>query len=136
MAASYATLAGRVAAQVAAFRSSELPGTEDKYFILPAPATAKSVHSARYYILSRGGSLPDTASLTLEVFNLDGTLQRTVSIGAVDLAAAGSGVWTAIPLSGQAADLTVQPGEFLAFRCAIAAGGDLDIRPMFEVEVR
>ncbi len=131
----YSAVIGRVAGDVAAFRSQQAP---DIYYIFPAPAASKTIQSAHFYLLSRTGSYGGSATLALEVIRFDGALQHTASSGSIDLAAAAASAWTGVALSGTADDLVVDAGEFLAFHFHLdgAAGGDLDVRPMFEVEVQ
>ena len=130
----YSAVIGRVASQVAAFRSAQ--GT-DIYYIFPAPASQKTVHKARFYILARTGSYGGTATLTLEILDYAGALQHSVSAAGVDMEAAAPGAWTDLTLSGTPADLEILPGEFLAFHFQLdgSSGGNLDVRPVFEVEV-
>ncbi len=132
--ADYSAIAGRLAGEVAAFQSAE---ATDIYFVFPAPATTKTVRSARFYILSRSGSYAGDATMTLEIYDLAGSAQHLVSASPVDMQAAATGAWTDVTLSGTAGDLEITPGEFLAFHFALsgAAGNDLDVRPIFEVEV-
>ncbi len=132
----YTRVIGQLAGAAAAFRSNR---GADLYYVFPAPATQKTVQSARLYILDRTGTYSaGTAALTLEVFDFAGTSQRTVSAASLDLQAAASGAWTVITLSGTTGDLQINPGEFLAFHLNLSGGaaGDLDVRPVFEVEVQ
>jgi len=131
----YSAVIGRLASQVAAFRSAQ--GT-DIYYIFPAPASQKTVQSARFYILDRTGSYGGTATLTLEILDYAGALQHSVSAAGVDMEAAAPGTWTDLTLSGTPADLEILPGEFLAFHFQLSgsSGGSLDVRPVFEVEVQ
>jgi hypothetical protein len=132
--ADYSAVAGRLASEVAAFQSSE---AADIYFVFPAPATTKTVGSARFYILSRSGSYVGAATMTLEVYDLAGGSQHLVSASPIDMQTAATDAWTAVTLSGTAGDLEIAPGEVLAFHFALsgAAGNDLDVRPIFEIEV-
>ena len=133
----YDAVIGRPAAEVAAFRSDR--GTSDVDFIFPAPAVEKVVQAARFYVIQRTGSYAGTAQMTLEVFALDGSERHTVSAAAVDLAGAATGTWTGITLSDDDPDdLVIGPGEHLAFHfeLSVGPGGDLDVRPLFEVEVQ
>jgi hypothetical protein len=133
--ADYSAVAGRLAGEVAAFQSAE---ATHSYFVLPAPAATKTVQSARFYILSRSGSYAGDATMTLEVYDLAGGSQHLVAASPIDMQTAAPDAWTAITLSGTPGDLEIGPGEFLAFHFALsgAAGDDLDVRPIFEVEVK
>lgn len=133
----YLDLNGRLASTIAAFRSNQ--GTSNVYYIFPAPATARTVSAANYHIVDRSGAYASgTATLSLEIFNYAGILQRTVSAAGVDLEAASTGTWNSLVLSGTPADLVISPNEFLAFNFTLSTGpsGNLDVRPIFEVEVR
>jgi len=133
----YNSLIGRMASETAAFRSNQ--GTADVYYIFPAPATQKTIQSAKFYILDRTGAYAaGNATLTLQIFDFAGTLQRTASATSIDLQTTATGAWTTMTLSSTAADLQISPGEFLAFHFNLSGGsaGDLDARPMFEVEVQ
>jgi len=129
-------LVGRAVSPAAAFRSNH--STSDIYFAFPTYATSLAVQSAQFYLLSRAGAYSGAATLTLEVLNAAGAVQHTASAASMDLQAAAVGVWTPIPLSGTFADVTIDPGEFLAFHFQLsgAPGGNLDVRPAFEVQVR
>lgn len=132
----YNSLIGRVAGEVATFRSNQ--GTTDIYYIFPAPATSKTIQSAKFYILDRTGAYPANATLTLQTFNFAGALQHTVSAASVNLQTSATGTWTTLPLSATATNLQISPGEFLAFHFTLsgAPGNDLNVRPIFEVEVQ
>jgi hypothetical protein len=128
----YASLNGRSASLMGAFRSSR---ASDSYYIFPASSGPRLVEYARFYIVDRSGAYAGDARLTLEVLDFSGTWQHTASGAPIDMQAAATGVWTDITLSGSATDLQVAPGQFLAFHFALggAAGNDLDVRPIFEV---
>ena len=128
----YAHLEGRLLSEFAAFRSVE---NENIYFVFPAPGMTKTVTAIRFCISSRGGSYGGNALLSLEVRNLAGNLQHTVTASSVDLEAATIGTWHPIAISGTAANRVVSPGEYLAFHFDLsgASGGTLTVRPMFEV---
>jgi len=116
---------------VAAFRSVRAANIN---FAFPAPAMVKTVTAARYYIISRSGSYGGNALLALRVYNFSGVLQRTITTAAVDLETAPLGSWQSLSLL---ANQAINPGEFLAFHFALSAdsGGNLDVRPIFEVIV-
>lgn len=130
----YANTAGRLASLAAELKSDK---NIDVYFAFPAIAGNRIVHDASFYILDRTGAYTGTVSLSLEVYNFAGALQRVVSAGNVDLQTAPPQVWTKLALSGAPADRILIPGEFLAFHLALdgSPAGDLQVRPIFEVAV-
>ncbi len=133
----YNSLIGRVASETAAFRSNQ--GTADIYYVFPAPATQKTIQAAKFYILNRsGGYAAGNATLTLQIFNFAGVVQHTTSAASIDLETSTVGSWTTVNLSGTAANLQISPGEFLAFHLNLSGGSanNLDVRPIFEVEVQ
>ena len=134
--ASYNAVIGRLVDASASFRSNR--GVTDIYYIFPAPASARTVQSAALNIIGRSGTYTSTASLTLEVHNSSGTLQRTVSAAPVDLQTAAPGAWADLALAASPASLTIAPGEHLVAHFALggAAAGNLDVRPMFELVVQ
>ncbi len=134
--ASYSVVIGRLVSNVAAFRSSR--GVSDIYYIFPAAAHTVQVDSARMNILASSGTYSGTASLTLEVRDLAGVLQHSVSAAPLDLESAAAGSWVDFTLSPTAADLLVDPGEVLLLHATFSDGSrdDLDVRPMFEVYVK
>ncbi len=134
--ASYNVVIGRLVDANASFRSNR--GVRDIYYIFPAPASARTVKSAAMNIVSRSGTYTSTASLTLEVRNSSGALQRTVSAAPVDLQTTATGAWTTLALAATPASLTIAPGEHLVahFALAGAPAGDLDVRPTFELVVQ
>lgn len=134
--AAYTAVIGRAVSSVAALRSAR--SVSDIYYFFPAPATAKTVQTAQLYLLSRSGAYPGTATLALEVRDYAGVLQHTVSASSVDLQTAAVGEWLPISLSAGPSDLSILPGEVLLFRFQLdgAPAGDLDVRPLFEVQVQ
>jgi hypothetical protein len=130
-----AALVGRPASIAAAFRSNR--GAQDIFFAFPASGRTQTIQSAAYQLLQRSGAYTSTASLTLEVRDAGGTLQRTVSAAPLDLQAATTGVWAALALDASPANLAITPGQHLVahFALAGAPAGDLDVRPVFEVVV-
>lgn len=132
----YNAIIGRVAEEAGAFRSNR--GVTQMATIFPAPATARTVDSARLYILSRNGSYGGTMTLSLRIYNFAGVLQHTVSSAGIDLQTAATGTWMQVPLSATADNLVVSPGEFLSFHVELsgASAGNLDVRPVFDVTVR
>ncbi len=134
--AAYSAVIGRAVSSVAALRSSR--GVSDIYYFFPAPATAKTVQTAQLYLLGRSGAYPGTATLTLEVRDYAGVLQHTVSTSSLDIQTTAVGAWLPISLSADPANLTLAPGEVLLFHFQLdgASAGDLDVRPLFEVQVQ
>ena len=133
--AAYSVVIGRPAGETAAFRSNR--DTEGIYFMFPAPATAKTVQSAQFYIIQRTGDYTDAATISLEVYDFDGVLQHQAS-SSVDAKTAATDAWTTFTLSGTPDDLVVSPGEYVCAHFALGGtpGGDLDVRPTFEIEVQ
>lgn len=131
----YSDIVGRLVSDVGAFRSAR---DNEAATIFPAPATARTVQSANFYLLDRTGTYTGTATLSLVIYSYAGALQHTVSAADIDMQTIPTGVWTPVTLSGLSDDLTISPGEFLAFHFALSGvkGGDLDVRPLFEVNVR
>jgi hypothetical protein len=134
--ASYSMVIGRLLDANASFRSNR--GVKDSYYIFPAPASPRVVTAAALNIISRSGTYTSTASLTLEVRDAGGALQRSVSAAPVDLQTAATGVWASLALDANTANLTIAPGEHLVahFALADAPAGNLDVRPTFEVVVQ
>lgn len=134
--ADYATAIGRLASNVASFRSNR--GVANIYFAFPPAASAKTVQAASVYIITRTGTYSGDATLALKVFSLAGVAQRTVSATSLDLETAATGAWTALTLSPTSADLALNAGEYLAFEMtlSVGSGDDLDVRPMFSVQVQ
>jgi hypothetical protein len=134
--AAYSAVVGRAVSAVAALRSAR--GVTDMYYLFPAPGTTKTVQTAQVYLLSRTGAYTGTATLTLEVRDYAGVVQHTVSSGSLDFQTAAMGVWLPVSLSANAADLSLAPGEALTFHFHLdgAPAGDLDVRPLFEVQVQ
>jgi hypothetical protein len=133
--ASYAATRGRPVHPAATFRSNR--GATDMYYIFAASGGRRAVQAAKFYILDRTGAYADSATLTLEILDFDGTVQHAASAVGVDVQAASAGVWTNVTLSGDSVDLEIMPGEFLAFhfRLAGSPAGDLAAHLVFEVEV-
>ena len=134
--ASFTGTEGRLLTSNATFRSNL--GSSDMYFAFPAPATARSVQSASVMVASRSGSYSGQATITLEVYSFDGSLQHTVSASAVDLQAASILTWSTFTVSSTPGNLTIDPGQYLAvhFHLDGAAAGDLDVQPVFDVLVQ
>jgi hypothetical protein len=134
--ASYTTVIGRLVSNVASFRSSR--GVGDIYYIFPAAAHTVQVDSARMNILTRSGTYSGTAALALEVRDLAGVLQHSVSAAPLDLEGATVGSWVDFTLSPTATNLLIDPGQVLLLHASLSAGSrdDLDVRPMFEIYVK
>lgn len=113
-------------------------GATNLYWAFPAAASENSVRSANFYITDRSGSYTGDATITLEVLDCDGNLQHTVSASSIDMETSPANAWTSLTLSGDPLNLVISPGEFLAVHFALsgAAGGNLVVRPMFDVEVQ
>ncbi|HEU5103289.1 MAG TPA: hypothetical protein VFU22_29915 [Roseiflexaceae bacterium] len=134
--ASYNAVIGRLVDASASFRSNR--SVQDSYYIFPAPASTRTIQSAAFNIISRNGTYASTTSLTLEVRDSSGALQRSISAAPVDLQTAATGAWTTLALEASPANLTIAPGEHLVAHFAIAGApaGTLDVRPVFEVVVQ
>ncbi|HEU5103290.1 MAG TPA: hypothetical protein VFU22_29920 [Roseiflexaceae bacterium] len=128
-------LLGRPVSIAASFRSNR--SVQDIFFAFPASGRTQTVQSAAYQILQRSGAYTSTTSLTLEVRDSSGALQRSISAAPVDLQTAATGAWTTLALEASPASLTIAPGEHLVAHFAIAGApaGTLDVRPVFEVIV-
>ena len=130
----YENMAGRIASVAA-----ELQSNKDKsvFFAFPAVSGRRFVKEANFYIMIRTGSYSGNVTMKLEVYDFAGNLQHVVSAGSVNLQTAAPQTWTRLELSSAIADHLIEPGEFLAFQFALdgAPGGNLDVRPVFEVTV-
>jgi hypothetical protein len=133
-AAAYSNVAGRLLSDAASFRSAR---NTDAYFIFPAAATTKTVTKFSYHILSRTGSYAGNTRMAIEVRSFDGTLLRTVS-NIYDLEAASSNVWILGSLTAAPTDWVINTGEYLCVHFSLdgIVGGDLDVRPIFEITLR
>lgn len=133
--ANYQAVIGRLVSASASFRSSR--AVSDIYYLFSAAAQARTVQSAALNINSRTGTYTGTATIALEVRSYDGTLQRTLSTTAVDAQAAATGAWIDVPLVADSSAVVISPNEYLVFHFALGsgAGGNLDVRPIFEVVV-
>ncbi|HEX5689885.1 MAG TPA: hypothetical protein VFX76_07780, partial [Roseiflexaceae bacterium] len=123
-------IAGRAVEIAASFRSNR--GVGDIYFIFPAANRDFTLQLAAYRILSRSGSYTGAAGMALEARAADGSLKRVISAASIDTQTATTGAWGNIALSS---NLALGRGEHLVVHFALdgAAGGDLDVRPVFEV---
>jgi hypothetical protein len=130
----YSAIIGRLVSDVAAFRSFR---ATEAATIFPAPATARTVQSASFYLLSRTGTYSGAANLSLVIYDYAGTIQHTVG-APINLQTQSVGVWTPFAISTVPDDLVISPGEFLAFRFTLSGitSGNLDARPLFEVSVQ
>lgn len=130
----YNAIIGRVVSDVGAYRPAR---ATEAATIFPAPATARTVMGANVFLLSRSGTSAGTVTLSLGIYDYAGTLQHAASIADIDLQTAPTGVWIPVNLSSLPDSLAISPGEFLAFSYkASPGGGDLDVRPLFDVSVR
>ena len=117
----------------AAFRSQR---DSDIYFVFPPAANRPAIEAARFKIAKASGTYQGEVGLTLEILeNSTGALRQVISTANNGWQTAGND-WTPLTLSGS--DLQIAPDELLAFHFHLSGpvGGDLDIRPEFEVEVR
>lgn len=128
-------LFGRPLAITGVFRSNE-PSAE-QFFVFPASSRQVTVDSAAFAIIRRSGSYTGAASLALEVRDGSGSLRRILSTASIDLQAVTAGGWASLALDADPAARALAQDEHLVIRMARdgAAGGDLDVRPVFEVAV-
>ena len=128
-------LQGRLFGPAGAFRSDR--GATDLYYVFPAPGEPWTIEAAYFCLLERTGSYPGSAQLTLEALDANGLPLRVVSGPEVDLTSAALATWTPLALSSFAVDKTVFPNELLAFHLHLSggSGGNLDLRPAFEVQL-
>ncbi|MBN1537524.1 MAG: hypothetical protein JW908_12375 [Anaerolineales bacterium] len=131
----YSAVVGRLVSDVGAFRSAR---ATQGATIFPAPASQKTIEAASVYLLSRSGTYTGTVTLSLAIYDFSGTLMHKVNSVDIDLQNSPTGAWIPLTLSSTPADLSLAPGEFLAFTYALdsTAGGNLDIRPIFDVIVQ
>ena len=130
--AAYSETASRLITNVASFRANQ--GENEVYFIFPAPAETKTVQAGSVNFLSRSGTTPNTATLSLDVVNLDGTWQHTVT-QSLDALVITSGDWVDFTLSDVPTDLVITPGQTLVAHLTFSEPGDLDIKCIFDIEV-
>jgi len=130
----YSGMMGKGASLAVQFRSDR---HSDVYFVFPAVSGKPLVRQASYYLLSRSGAYSGDATLTLEIYNFNGVLQCALSASHVDLQTAPIQTWTTITLGENVDNRSLQPGEVLVFHLALdgSAGGNLDVRPIFDVAV-
>ncbi len=128
----YSGVTGKAASLAVKMQSA---ANTDVYLAFPAVSGAPYIRKASFNLLSRAGAYSGNVTLSLDVYNFNGVLQRTLSDGNVDLQAAPLQTWTTITLDKNIDNCQLQLGEFLAFHLALdgSTGGDLDIRPIFEV---
>jgi hypothetical protein len=131
----YSSVVGRLVSNVAAFRSAR---SAQAATIFPAPASEKIIEAASIYLLSRSGSYNGKVTLSLAVYDISGTLKHKVNTIDVNLQTTPTGAWVPLILSTTTSDVTIAPGEFLAFCYTLSSGaaGDLDVRPLFDVTVQ
>lgn len=128
----YGGVAGKGASLAVQFRSDR---HNDVYFVFPAVSGKLYVRQASYYLLSRSGAYSGNANLSLEVYDFNGSLQRTLSVTKVNLQTTPTQTWSTISLPESIDDCQLQPGEVPAFHLALddGVGGNLDVRSIFEV---
>jgi len=128
-------IAGRTVSPIATFRSYR--NTTHIYFSFAAPGSQRDIQATRLYILDRSGTYTDAATLTLEILDRSGAVQHIVSSSPVDLKATAAGSWIDTPLSGNADNLELMPGEFLAAHFSLDGipEGDLTMHVLFDIEV-
>jgi len=133
--AAYSSLIGRDVSEIAAFRSWR---AKNIYYLFPASGVQRTVQTARLMLVTRTGTYDQAATLSLEILDYAGTVRHTVSATSSDLKTASVGTWTELQLSTTAAALQIDPGEVLAFHFSLGGdpAGDLDVRPIFEVDVQ
>jgi hypothetical protein len=131
----YNAMIGRLVSDVSVFRSAR---TVQAAMIFPAPATERIVEAASIYVLSRSGAYAGFVGVTLDIFSYSGVLQHTASAGPFDLQTVAMGMWIPIMLDASPAEVTISSGEFLTVQYLLSAGvgGNLDVRPLFEVNLR
>lgn len=131
---SYTAVVGRLVSDVGVFRSAR---STQAATIFPAPASQKTIETASVYVLSRSGTYTGTVSLSLEIYDLSGTLKHKVNTVDIDLQTSPTDAWIPLTLSTSSTNLTISPGEFLAFTYKLSGGtgGNLDVRPLFDVTV-
>jgi hypothetical protein len=131
---SYSHLAGRAASLATRMQSNI---DTDIYFVFPAVSGKPYVHTASYLILNRRGAYNGNATLSLGIYNFDGTLRKQISTNSIDLQTAPTQTWTNLALDSYYINCQIGSGEFLAFHLALdgAAGGNLNVNPIFEVAV-
>ncbi len=117
---------------VASFRANQ--GENEIYFIFPAAAESKTVQAASVNFLSRTGTTPNAANLSLAVVNLDGTWHHAVT-QSLDALVITPGDWVDFTLSDVATDLLIEPGQALVGHLIFSEPGDLDIKCIFDIEV-
>jgi hypothetical protein len=130
--AAYSETASRLITNVASFRANQ--GENEIYFIFPTSAETKTVQAASVNFLSRTGTTPNAATLSLAVVNLDGTWQHVVT-QSLDALVITPGEWVDFTLSDVPADLLIAPGQTLVAHLTFSEQGDLDIKCIFDVEV-
>ena len=93
---------------------------------LPVPADLLSIYVMRF--AHRVPSVPDIppaytapVDFDLVVMDLMGNVLRTISTAVIDYRILLHKVWTAIPLTGTTAHLSIQPGEIVAARVIFGA---------------
>ncbi|MCB0192558.1 MAG: hypothetical protein KDJ65_11495 [Anaerolineae bacterium] len=128
----YNDIIGRILDK-AVFRSYR---DSDIYYMFPAAGSLPTIKSARFKIVDKSGTYGGGVDLTLGIFDSEsGDIQQIVATADDDWLSSKEGSWVSMLLED--AEAQVGPDEFLAFHFHLRgdAGGDLDVRPEFEVEV-
>lgn len=112
-------------------------GLVPRIAVFQPPATKKKIRTIRLTIVKRSGSYDSPFTVVFEVRDFDGNIKRTVSASAVDLKTSPRGEWISVPLSKEATDRIIEPGEYLAVHVVRGGdqGGDLQVDPIFEAVV-
>jgi len=131
----YSATIGRLLTENASFRSEK---ASDTYFVFPASADTRTIQSASYLLLDRTGSYVGSTELMLEIYDFNGNLLRTASAAPVNLVDPMLSTWYSFSLSANSVDLMINPGEVLALHCKFSngPGGDLEVRPIFEISLK
>jgi len=87
----------------------------ENFAFVPA-GTQKTVRSAKFYVVDKGGTYPSSIPITLRTYDYAGTLKHTASASGTDLRTTPVGQWTSLTLSPNLQDVTVMPGEVLTFQ--------------------
>jgi hypothetical protein len=130
----FSNVAGRLLSDAASVRTD---WNANIYYVFPAPGSAKTVADARYHILQRTGSYANNVVMSLKVYTLAGTYQRTVT-NAYYIKTASTGTWIVMTLSADPDNLVINPGEYLAahFNMDGGATGNMNLQVMFDITLR
>jgi hypothetical protein len=130
----YSASIGRARSAVGQFKTSV--GT-DSYYVVGAPSRMMVVRYALARVLARSGSYAGSASLALEIHNMNGDLVKTVTSAALDLQAAPTTAWMILQLNLNDKNGVFYPGQVLVYHFHLdgAANGDLNVQTLFEAAV-